>query len=141
LKAVGAGAALSALGLDVEAEAQGEKEGSPFDPDVQREALRFVARVMNVTPDPNVAPLPVVWVAESVSDIDFNKMIGFDTEGKRQNLFFPPIFCWKKVKCIISCMNTSTIFSTTTRVSPMGLRTRWKIKRYLFKMYLGRVEW
>ena len=44
---------------------------------------------MNVVLDAAIA-LPVVVEAESVSDEDFNKAVGFDTGGKRHNVFLPP---------------------------------------------------
>jgi len=90
LKGISAGLALAALGLDSEATSVGEKDGSPFDPEVQKKALGFVTEKMGVTLDINIVPLPTVLEAESVSDADFNEKIGFDTEGKRQNLFLPP---------------------------------------------------
>lgn len=90
LKAVGAGFALSALGSVSGVENESAKEGSPFDPEAPTAALGFVAEAMNVILDAHVAPFPTVREAEAVSDVDFNRMIGFDTEGKRQNLFVPP---------------------------------------------------
>lgn len=97
LKGIGAGLAGAAFPFDAEAEDSMEKEGSPFDPEVQQTALRFVANTMEVTLDAAIAP-PVVVEAETVSDADFNRVIGFDTGGKRQNLFLPPstIFLLRK---------------------------------------------
>ena len=90
LKGVGVGFAAAVLGLDVEAGGDDqEKEGSPFEPETQRAALSFVAEKMNVVLDAAIA-LPVVVEAESVSDEDFNKAVGFDTGGKRHNVFLPP---------------------------------------------------
>lgn len=89
LRGVCAGLAASAFGLDAEAGGDQEKEGSPFDPEAPRAALSFVAEKMNVVLDAAIA-LPVVIEAESVSDEDFNKVVGFDAGGKRHNVFLPP---------------------------------------------------
>lgn len=100
LKGVCGGLALSAIGLDCEAMESKEKDESPFDPEVQRRLLGFVAKTMDVVLDTDVISLPTVVEAETISDADFNQMIGFDTEGHRNNLFFPPscILLLKKSK-------------------------------------------
>jgi hypothetical protein len=89
LKGVGAGLALTVFGIKTEAESRNEEERSPFDPETQKAALAFVAETMHVTLDAAIA-LPAIVPAEAVSDEDFNKALGFDTGGKRQNLFLPP---------------------------------------------------
>ncbi len=97
LKGIGAGVTLAALGLNAEAKDSAEKEGSPFAPEAQRAALQFVAKAMNVALDAGIA-LPAIIESETVSDADFNRVMGFDTGGKRQNIFLPPgtIFLLKK---------------------------------------------
>lgn len=90
MKLAGGATAFAFSGLaagDIES-ARGEN--SPFDLEVQKQTLAQVAEEMMVTLDPENIPLPVIVRAESVSDEDFNKMIGFDTEGKRTNFFLPP---------------------------------------------------
>lgn len=87
---IGGGAALAALaGIEARANEQEYEEGTVFDPEVQRKTLERVAEIMKVVLKPSIKP-PKVIRAERISDEDFNKMVGVNTEGKRINVFIPP---------------------------------------------------
>ncbi len=87
LKHMVAGVVLATAEISAESKEGKVAEGSPFDPEVQKDALQFVAQKMNVVVEGGG---PNVVVSESISDEDFNKLVGFDTGGKRTNLFYPP---------------------------------------------------
>ena len=64
-------------------------ESSPFDLEKQKEVLAAVSQAMGITLNPAKTP-PHVLHAEGIPDADFNKMVGFETDGKRYNVFVPP---------------------------------------------------
>lgn len=61
----------------------------PFNLEIQKKILAEVAREMKITLDPKML-LPVVIVAEQVSDNEFSRLMGFDVGDKRMNRFMPP---------------------------------------------------
>jgi len=66
-----------------------EDESAVYNPEIQRQTLEQVLEIMSFSLDESV-PLPEVIPAFSVSDEEFNAMLGFDTRGKRMNKFQPP---------------------------------------------------
>lgn len=88
LKHMVGGVVLATAGISAESKEGKVAEGSPFDPEVQKDALQFVAQKMNVVVEGGG---PNVVVSESISDEDLISSLALMQEESVRIFFIPQI--------------------------------------------------